>query len=276
MQLAYLVNQYPAVSHSFIRREILAIEAMGHTVRRFSIRRPAAELPEPRDREEARRTTVVLSGDLASLLMATVVRTLRHPARVLRAFRRTRAMAAPTWPGLVRRFAYLLEGIWLARELELSRVEHLHAHFGTNPAAVARVMSLVSGIPYSFTVHGPDEFDQPEHIDLGGKIADATFVVAISDFGRSQLCRWTSMANWHKLVVVRCGLDEDQIERVVAGGPKDIALCTVARLAPQKGLPVLIEALGLLAERGEHPELVVIGDGAMRAELENQARLLGV
>src|SRR4051812_34830511 len=105
MQLAYLVNQYPAVSHSFIRREILAVEALGHQVRRFSIRVPAADLPELRDREEAARTTVVLSGIFTPLLAATAARALRHPRRVLRAFRCTRTMAAPTWAGLVRRFA---------------------------------------------------------------------------------------------------------------------------------------------------------------------------
>ena len=38
MRIAYLVNQYPAVSHTFIRREILALEKQGHEVLRISIR----------------------------------------------------------------------------------------------------------------------------------------------------------------------------------------------------------------------------------------------
>jgi glycosyltransferase involved in cell wall biosynthesis len=277
MQLAYLVNQYPAVSHSFIRREILAIESLGHTVRRYSIRQPAGDLPDPRDQREAELTDIVLSRrNVASLLLVTLLRMVRRPGRIFRAFGLTRTMAAPCWSGLVRRVAYVVEGVWLARELESARVQHLHAHFGTNPAAVARIVHAVSGIPYSFTVHGPDEFDEPGHIDLRGKIADARFVVAISNYGRSQLCRWAGVGDWKKLVVVGCGLGEDQLGGGVSGAEKDIDLCTVARLAPQKGLPLLIDALALLAERGERPSLVLIGDGPMRSELEAQVRVRGL
>jgi glycosyltransferase involved in cell wall biosynthesis len=276
MQLAYLVNQYPAVSHSFVRREILAVEALGHPVRRFSIRAPASNLPDPADRSEAEQTAIVLAGNAIPLLTAALRRLITHPVRVFRAFARTRTMTAPSLSGLVRRFAYLVEGIWLAGELERAGVQHLHAHFGTNPAAVARVVHLISGIPYSFTVHGPDEFDEPVHIDLRGKIADARFVVAISDYGRSQLCRWSAVADWDKLVVVRCGLASEQLDEAVSEKAKTVDLCTVARLAPQKGLPVLIEALGLLAAQGKRPSLAVIGDGPLRGELEAQVQALGL
>jgi glycosyltransferase involved in cell wall biosynthesis len=276
MQLAYLVNQYPAVSHSFVRREILAIEALGHSVSRFSIRAPQRDLPDARDRQEALKTATILSGNFAGLAAAAIQRLLRHPRRVLTAFRQTRS--APGRAGLVRRIAYVAEGIWLGRELERAGVQHLHAHFGTNPAAVARVAHLVSGISYSFTVHGPDEFDEPAHIDLPGKIADASFVVAISDYGRSQLCRWSKLADWHKIVVVRCGLDIDQFDQFAAENEdeRDLDLCTIARLAPQKGLPILIEALGSLARAGRRPNLTIIGDGPLRDELEAQARNHGV
>jgi colanic acid/amylovoran biosynthesis glycosyltransferase len=276
MRLAYLVNQYPAVSHSFIRREILAVEALGHEVRRFSIRPAATELPDPGDQEEARKTSVVLSGDLLALFAAALTRVARHPFRVVKAFKKTRTMTAPSLNGYVRRFAYLMEGIWVARELERAGVRHLHAHFGTNPAAVARIVWQVSGIPYSFTVHGPDEFDEPEHIDLGGKISDASFVAAISDYGRSQLCRWARLEDWGKLVVVRCGLDIDQIGNDETQSPKEFDLCTVARLAPQKGLPILIDALEALAHRGTRPSVAIIGDGPLRGQLERQAQRCGV
>jgi colanic acid/amylovoran biosynthesis glycosyltransferase len=276
MRIAYLVNRYPAVSHSFVRREILAIEALGHKVSRFSIRAPAADLPDAEDREEASKTSIVLTGDVTGLVSASVERMLRQPGRVIAAFVQTKTMAPRNWSGLIRRFAYVVEGIWLARALERAGVDHLHAHFGTNPAAVARVVRGLSGIPYSFTVHGPDEFDEPRQIDLGGKIAEASFVAAISNFGRSQLCRWTHADHWHKIVVVRCGLDQVEVEKHVMAEERDIDLCTIARLAPQKGLPILIEALGLLAGRGERPRTVLIGDGPLRSDLEEQARTHGV
>ena len=53
MKIAYLVNCYPKASHSFIRREIRALEELGIEVVRVSVRPPARDLVDPRDRDEA-------------------------------------------------------------------------------------------------------------------------------------------------------------------------------------------------------------------------------
>jgi colanic acid/amylovoran biosynthesis glycosyltransferase len=266
MRIAYLVNRYPTVSHTFIRREILGIEAEGHAVTRFSIRAAPGDLPDAADRAERERTQVVLDQPLPTLLAAAIGAALRAPWRMWRAWRTTRPMTPRTPRGFVARFAYLIEACWLAAAMRAGKVTHLHAHFGTNPAAVARLVHLLSGIPYSFTVHGPDEFDEPRQIDLAGKVADAAFTVAISDYGRSQICRWAALADWERVVVVRCGVD---IASIAVGGAEEKKrdFCCVARLAPQKGLPVLIETVGLLRDRGVVATVAVIGDGPMRSEL---------
>ena len=49
MKVAYVVNQYPHVSHAFIRREIAALEALGVEVTRFSVRPPPVSLVDPGD-----------------------------------------------------------------------------------------------------------------------------------------------------------------------------------------------------------------------------------
>jgi hypothetical protein len=72
MNIAYLVNRYPTVSHTFVRREIDGIEAAGHRVHRFSIRAAPDELPDPADRAERERTSVVLGRALP--LLATAAR----------------------------------------------------------------------------------------------------------------------------------------------------------------------------------------------------------
>ncbi|HVF92844.1 MAG TPA: glycosyltransferase family 4 protein [Sphingomonas sp.] len=275
MRIAYLVNRYPTVSHTFIRREILAIEAEGHPVDRFSVRAAPGDLPDAADRAERDRTTVILAQPLPRLLSAALAATLRSPARMLSAWRVTRPMTPRTARGFVARFAYLIEACWLAATLRRAEVAHLHAHFGTNPAAVARLVHRLTGIPYSFTVHGPDEFDEPRQIDLPGKIADAAFTVAISDYGRSQLCRWADLADWNRIVVVRCGVEADAIE--LAGDvPKPLDFCCVARLAPQKGLPILIDAVRRLRDAGRTVQIAVIGDGPMRDDLQREIDASGL
>ena len=60
MKVAYLTNQYPKVSHTFIRREIAAVQERGIDVARFSIRRSPDELVDSLDVAEEKRTTVLL------------------------------------------------------------------------------------------------------------------------------------------------------------------------------------------------------------------------
>jgi colanic acid/amylovoran biosynthesis glycosyltransferase len=266
MRVAYLVNRYPAVSHSFIRREIAGVGAAGVTVERFTIRPPDPSLPDVADRAEVERTTVILAQPKSALLAAALGTALAKPDRVVRALRAAIRMAQGRPKLALRHLVYLIEACWLARRLR--GVDRLHAHFGTNPAAVARLTHILSGIPYSFTVHGPEEFDAPGALDLPAKIADAAQVVAISDFGRSQLMRWTKPEQWGKLHVVRCGIDgafADAPPAPLIAAPE---LCCVARLSGQKGLPLLIEAASVLRARGTSFHLTLVGDGELRGEIE--------
>lgn len=87
MRIGYLVNQYPKVSHAFIRREILALEEAGAKVCRFSIREPREELADPADRAEQRKTRSLLNAGLATLLAAFAIQCLKHPVRFSRGLR---------------------------------------------------------------------------------------------------------------------------------------------------------------------------------------------
>src|SRR5262249_22838567 len=160
--VAYLVNQYPHVSHSFIRREIRALEERGIAVERFSIRRPSVTLVDPADGEEQRRTHVLLDAGLAGLAVACLLTALVRPVRWLRAAVLATRLGWRSDRGLYRHWAYLAEASVLLPRLRRAGVRHLHAHFGTNAADVALLTHTLGGPPYSFPIHGPEEFDRPE------------------------------------------------------------------------------------------------------------------
>ncbi len=267
MKVAHLVNQYPRVSHSFIRREILALEAMGVEVERISIRPCNAPLPDEADRVESQRTTAILARGAGSLLRSTFGTLFSAPARFFAALQAAFRLGLRSDRGVGRHLAYLAEACALKSMLAERGVEHVHAHFGTNSAAVAMLCRMLGGPPFSFTVHGPEEFDKPEFLGLSEKISRAAFVVAVSDFGRSQLMRWCPFAEWPKIHVVRCGVDE----RFLKGGnpgPTGDAIVCVGRLCEQKGQGLLIEAAARLAGEGASFRLILVGDGPMRKELE--------
>lgn len=269
-RIAYLTNHYPAVSHSFIRREIAAIETAGVEVMRWSVRKPTGDLPDARDRAEFVRTQFILDRNLIALFLATIRTLVSHPLRFYRALRTAFAMAQGSPLSLLKHSAYVAEACYLLRRFRVDAVDHIHVHFGTNPTAVARLLYLLGGPPYSFTAHGPDEFDRPEALDLAGKIADAKLAVAISSYGRSQLMRWSNPAHWQKIIIARCGVDDIFLSDTVADQPISTApdLCCVARLSAQKGLPLLVEAASIVDRRGVDFHLTLVGDGELRSALE--------
>lgn len=136
--------------------------------------------------------------------------------------------------------------------------------------------SVMSGKTYSFTVHGPDEFDMPESIGLREKVRRCAFVVAISSFGRSQLYRWINANDWDKVKVVHCGLERVFHEVTTIPVPSCRRLVCVGRLCEQKGQLLLLKAVQLLLCKGVDFELVLAGDGELREEIESAIIALGL
>lgn len=266
--LGYLINQYPLPSLTFIRREIAAVEGLGHPVRRYALRAWRDRLVDPQDQAEASRTKRVLAAGAFGLFLRTLITVLTHPLRFLRATAAAWRLGGRSQRGRLVHLVYLAEACVLRAWLRADGITHLHVHFGTNSTTVALLCRLLGGPRFSFTVHGPEEFDQPIALSLGEKIEHAAVVVAISSFGRSQLLRWTRPENWPKVRVVRCGVDPIYLERTPVPVPATPKLVNIGRLSEQKGQLLLVDAAARLRELGREFELVVIGDGELRAMLE--------
>jgi len=270
VRVAYLINQYPRTSHSFIRREILALEAEGVEVLRYSLRPLDDALPHELDRRELERTRVVLDEGVVGHALAVAAVGLRRPTALARALIAAVRLGWRSDRGLLRHFIYLAEACVLARWVRRAGADHLHAHFGTNSAMVALLSHEVGGPSYSFTLHGPEEFDRAELLRLDEKVRRAAFAIAISSFARAQLYRWIRFEDWPKVHVVRCGLGDDLLEATPSPVPAAPRLVCVARLSEQKGHVILLEAAARLAAEGVPFELMLIGDGPLRGEIEDR------
>ena len=269
MTIAYLVNQYPKVSHSFIRREIAGVEACGIEVKRFALRSCSAELVDEVDKLEQELTQVVLEKiGKVGLLFALLRVAITRPAPFLSALWLMLQVGWHSERGILRHFAYLAEACVLLRWFSQEKIAHVHAHFGTNSTTVAMLCHALGGPPYSFTVHGPEEFDKVLAISLTEKINRAAFVVAVSSFGRSQLYRWCEQEYWSKIHVVHCGVDKLFLKQPHVPIPDQPRLVCVGRLSEQKGHLLLVEAASRLAAEGKSFKLVFVGDGPLRPKIE--------
>jgi glycosyltransferase involved in cell wall biosynthesis len=273
IRIAYLVNQYPKISHTFIRREIAALEKLGVEVARIALRGHETGSVDSSDASELKKTRYILKASLGEMIACVAGAFLRSPGRFCRELLSTFKLGRRSDGGAFRHIAYFVEACVLKSWLGKSRVNHVHAHFGTNAAVVAMLCKRLGGPTYSFTVHGPEEFDRPSRLALTEKVAEAEFVVAISSFCRSQLYRWARLSDWDKIQIVRCALDPEYFVTKASRPTDKPKLLCVGRLSEEKGQLLVVRATRRLVEQGIEVEVILAGDGPLRSQIENEIRV---
>lgn len=270
MRLGYLVSQYPAPSHTFIQREVEALERRGLIVHTFSVRPPDAstEGDAPATRA-ARRTWSILPVDPIGVGRAHLWALRRRPRRYVQTLVAALRHRVPGAKGFVWSLFHFVEALVLAHELDRRNVEHLHNHFANAGANVGYLATRYLGLGWSLTLHGISEFDYPSGPLLPAKIEAARFVACASSFGRAQAMRVVDPSLWKKLLLVRCGIHvgatpPPRQER--GGGP--VRFLHVGRLAPEKGQRGLLDAMAGAVARGADVRLRIGGEGPLRPELE--------
>jgi colanic acid/amylovoran biosynthesis glycosyltransferase len=269
--LAYLTSQYGRPTDTFIRDEVAALRALGHTVHTLSIRRPAVPAGSEAVERERAATDYVLDHRTRELAGAAARRGASQPARFAAAARLAARASAPGARGRALAAAYLVEASYLAGRLEALEVDHLHDHMPEGSATVAMLASALTGVPWSMTIHGP-ELERAPVLALDLKAERAEFVVTIADAVRAELLGWVSAERGPKVHVVRCGLagavlDAPPPQRTVKG-----RFVSVGRLDPEKGQLVLVDA----AARVPGAEVLLVGDGAQRPAIEQRIAALGI
>jgi len=268
LRIAYLINQYPKVTHSFIRREIKALERQGIEIHRIAIRGWKTEIVDEEDKLEQTLTRYVLQRGLLAIAISMILVMIASPRRFITSLGLTIQMGWRADRPLPYHLVYLAEACHILPWLKKADISHVHAHFGTNSTEVAMLTHALGGPSYSFTVHGPDEFDQPKSLKLSEKIRRSAFVIGISSYCRSQLFRCVAHEFWPKIKVIHCGLEPAFYEVPPATAPTNPRLVCVGRLCEQKGQLLLIEAAARLKEKDINFELILVGDGEIRPEVE--------
>ncbi|WP_085307645.1 glycosyltransferase [Planktotalea arctica] len=275
--IAYLTGEYPRATDTFIQREVAALRALGLQVETCSIRRtdPSHHVG-PEQRAEAERTFHVLEAakNPMRLLGAHVGLFAQNPKRYFGALKQAWDTRAPGGKAALYQMIYFAEAGMLARHMQSCGITHLHNHIAAASCTVAMLASTLSGIPYSFTLHGPDIFFEPHRWRLDAKIASARFVACISHFCRAQAMNFSECAHWSKLHIVHCGIEPERYTPRARTRGKEVLF--IGRLAGVKGVPVLLDALRALQKDHSDLRLTFIGDGPERAMLEARAKEMGL
>lgn len=270
MKLGYLVSQYPALSHTFILREVLALRRQGVEVCVVSVSacdRPREAL-SAEEAAEAEHTFCVKGAGPAHIVLANLRVLCRHPLGYLRGLLYAWALTRGTPRLLLMYSLYFLEAVVAGDYFERHGVVDIHTHFSST---VLLILARIFRVRYSLTVHGSGEFVDVVGFHLAAKVAGAIFVAAVGRYGMSQIMNASDPAYWHKVVVLPLGVDVDAFSprRSRQRNPDEpFRLLSVGRLSTPKGYPMLVEAVVMLRARGRNVRLTVVGEGPERATLE--------
>ena len=274
-RLVYLTTEYPHISHTFIRRELHGLEALGYDIQRVAMKGGESQV-EGDDAREAEITLQILTQPLYRQASQVLHGVLLAGSRLFGALFHMLSLNRASDRSLLRHFAYLFEALMLRSIAQRNNTDHIHVHFGTNPATVAYLTHLLGGPGFSVTVHGPVEFDQPYGQSLGEKLAAAKFVAAITNFCQSQVYRWLPMHCWSDVHIVPCSVGDEWFDAGRSIDQSCSGLVSVGRLDEQKGQLLLVDAFANARKRGFSGKLVIVGDGPLRGAIEQRIYANGI
>ncbi|GGJ41712.1 colanic acid biosynthesis glycosyltransferase WcaL [Sphingopyxis bauzanensis] len=267
-RIAYLVSEYDAPSHTFVRREVAALRELGVDVLPFSVRRSVAD---------SGAASALLGRSPFAYIAALGWALASRPNRFASGWLLSLRHRAPGWKALLWAQFHFIEALLLARLLVAAGATRLHSHFANSGATVGMIAAHVAQLPWSLTLHGISETDYPAGLLLAEKLERASFVACASYFMRAQAMRHAAPKHWSKMTIVRCGIDVAALPAPAAHSVSSPArLVFVGRLSPEKGLFGLLDALAVLKASGAAFELVVVGDGPLNATIQARVGDLGL
>ncbi|WP_225412510.1 glycosyltransferase family 4 protein [Stigmatella hybrida] len=273
-RVAYMMSWFPAVTETFILYEILELERLGVHVEVFplfgrhgTVKHPGANKLIARAHYRRMFSWALLSAQLYWLW--------HSPLRYLGAWWMALVGNWRSLGFLVRSLVVIPKAMLFAREMQRLQIEHIHAHWATHPTLAALVIQRMTGLNFSFTCHAHDLFIDRTMLDQ--KLAAASFAVTISEFNRKLLSDLYGEEAARKIIVVRCGVDQDIFRpRPRARTSQVPIILCVASLRDYKGHSHLIEACRQLKEAGTRFRCLLVGDGPLRRQLEAEAVAAGV
>lgn len=271
MKMAYLISRYPAISHTFILREIDMLRRLGFEIYTASINaidRDPKQLTAQEQTELANTFYVKPSG-VWGVLKAHVKTIFTHPIWYVKGLMFALGLGKTDLKKVLYALFYFVEAVMVGQWMRSNKVSHLHVHFGMAAATVGLIAKHTFPIEFSMTIHGPDEFYNVNDNYLAQKILDAKFICCISNFARSQLMMLSSPSEWDKFEISPLGVNPEVFKLRETAPPSDVfeILC-VGRLVPVKGQFILLNAVRKLLGEERKIRLRYIGDGPDRANLE--------
>jgi glycosyltransferase involved in cell wall biosynthesis len=297
-RIGVLVKTFPKLSETFVLGEVLGLEKLGLELEIFALQRPVDALQHDTIKRVLARVRYLRNGTLLgvvrrlfdSALLMTIT-PIQYIKTLTSALRRAEG-------GRGRDF---MLACTLARKLRRSGITHLHAHFATQPVAVAELAARLTGIPFSISAHAKDIYLSEPPV-LARKMANARFTVTCTDYNRRYLAgiampgtavygmyhgidaakfaprkapsSLDDNAGASPLILGDNKRESEQTPLILGHNKRESEqtplILAVGRLREKKGFATLLRACALLRKAGTEFRCEIVGYG------EEQVRLQGL
>lgn len=264
MKVIYILDEFPAVSEAFILNEMFQIQKQGNSIEILAFSKGKEKKVHAQSYEL--KTVVYLKSALLRIISAHIYWFFRAPFKYLKIFIKS---LNPEY-GLFKRF---IKELYVVRIIEKREPDHIHAHFGLRCADTSLLTSMLIGMPFTFTTHRYDIFDNPaRNYKVKSRLAKKH--ITVSEYNKRYLIEKLGVAE-KDISVVHCGVD---FSRQFPGRITDTEniIVSIARLEKQKALENLIRACFELKKDNIKFKCLIAGEGTQRHYLEDEIRKLGL
>src|ERR1039458_10221235 len=151
-RIAYLLHRFPAITDTFIKREIRCLQKLGTEVHVISVWMPRESETTPETLAEwSNDTAFMLSRSAFSIAYAVLVSAIQSPVRFWRTMYLALLTSRPGIRGLAYQLFYFVEAVLVARALQNKAIDHVHNHIGDQSGTVTMLAANLAGIGYSIT-----------------------------------------------------------------------------------------------------------------------------
>jgi glycosyltransferase involved in cell wall biosynthesis len=300
-KVAYIMSRFPELTQTFVLFEMLAVEQQHVSLELFpllrggqqtkhtdgaSLWRKLFELSSKKSVEQVMHPEAAALVQRAhyapffslAVLSAQLYFLCRNPAGYFGALGTIVRGAWGSTNFLFGGLAIFPKAVYFARLMSGMGITHIHAHFANHPTTAALIIHRLTGIPYSFTAHGSD-LHRDRHL-LREKVAEASFVVPISQYNRDVVEEHCGPSCRERLSIIHCGVDTDVFCPADQAGGRNksatLQILSVGTLHEVKGHKFLIDACHRLKDRGIDFECNVVGDGPDFESLTKQISQLAL
>lgn len=263
-KIAFLVATFPALTETFIVREYCHLAASHRLhVKPFAIKRPVGLVPSDDHKTLTREAFYIRPDHCMGIAGINLLYVFGRPFRYCRAVASlVTALKLCPLKTCHKPFFHMFAGVYLAHYLKRQGYDAIHAHFEA-AGNIAMFANIISGIPYTLTLHASADLYHGHKPLLKEKCRRARLIITNNRYNISYINQLTDYEYSEKLNLIYNGIDIELFRHFEAHPAKHdpVRLLSIGSFTGVKGYPTILEALRVI--RSQQIDFVyrIVGGG---------------